>query len=257
MIGILDSGLGGLSVLREIHRLLPQHSFLYIADSAWCPYGAKSYDQIHTRVTTLVDHLIQHGAELIVIACNSATIACVEYLRANYLIPIVGMEPGVKPASQITTNGKVGVFATEASLAGAKFHRLLNTHAQDIEVITQPCPDFVTLVESGTLTGPAVEAAIQQYITPMIDADTIVLGCTHYPFLKNTIAQLYPDKHLIDTGTAVAKQVQRKLPTTQRITAPPQQLFLTTGSATHASQLLPQLCPEFSAHQFSTLSENT
>lgn len=251
MIGILDSGLGGLSVLNEIHRLMPDRSFLYLADSAWCPYGNKSYSEIQKRVSSLVDYLLAEGAEIIVIACNSATIACVEYLRANYLVPIVGMEPGVKPAAQATRNGVIGVLATEASLAGEKFHRLLDHHAQDVQVITQPCPDFVTLVEAGELKGQAVTEAIERYVQPMHHADTIVLGCTHYPFLKAEIAELYPDKKLIDTGEAVAQQVYRKSP--QQEDRDRTRRFQTSGDPKHASERLKALCPQFAIMDFEPL----
>ncbi len=245
MIGILDSGLGGLSVLNEIQRLLPHQPLHYIADSAWCPYGTKSYSEIQSRVTTLVDYLLHQGAEVIVIACNSATIACVEFLRTQYLVPIVGMEPGVKPAALQSRNGIIGVMATEASLAGEKFHRLLTAHAQHVQVITQPCPDFVTLVEAGTLHGAAVEDAIHRYIAPMITADTIVLGCTHYPFLKPCIQSLYPQKALIDTGTAVAREVARRLPASPSTGQPPVHTFQTSSpSPHHATSLLPTLCPQ-------------
>ena len=253
MIGILDSGLGGLSVLNEIHRLLPQHSTHYLADSAWCPYGNKSYEQIQERVTTLVDYLLSQGAEIIVIACNSATIACVEYLRANYLVPIVGMEPGVKPAAQASKNGIIGVLATEASLAGEKFHRLLSNHAKGVQVITHPCPDFVTLVEGGELSGSEVDKAIKLYMAPISDADTVVLGCTHYPFLKESIARLYPEKTLIDTGAAVAQQVARKVQLAED--AQPKHTFQTSGDSKQATELLESLCPQFLNVDFSELAE--
>jgi len=252
MIGILDSGLGGLSVLNEIHRLLPNYSTHYLADSAWCPYGNKSYTQIQSRVTTLVDYLIEQGADIIVIACNSATIACVEYLRANYLIPIVGMEPGVKPAAKLSKNGTIGVMATEASLAGEKFHRLVSNHAQGVHVITQPCPNFVTLVEKGEFDTPSVDTAIRQYMAPMIEADTIVLGCTHYPFLKPRIEALYPDKNIIDTGTAVAQQVVRKVPSNS--SAPTTHTFQTSADPDYTTKLLTLLSPQFSNLQFKELS---
>ncbi len=255
MIGILDSGLGGLSVLNEIHRILPQYSLHYIADSAWCPYGSKSYEQIQERVTLLVDYLISQGAEIIVIACNSATIACVEYLRAIYPLPIVGMVPGVKPAVKLSQNGIIGVFATEASLAGEKFHRLVSTHAHDVQVITHPCPDFVTLVEAGQLEGNNTDEAIHRYMQPMTEADTIVLGCTHYPFLKKRIASLYPHKQLVDTGEAVAEQVERRLDTI----APTKATFTfqTSGDPAQATQALSTLCPAIPTSAFSPFEEST
>lgn len=244
MIGILDSGLGGLSVLNEIKKILPHKSLSYYGDSAWCPYGSKTYPQIQERVSKIVDLFISEGAEIIVIACNSATIACVEYLRTIYPIPIVGMEPGVKPAVKATKTGNIGVFATEASLAGEKFHRLLSTHAEGVRVITRPCPKFVTLVEAGKLEGSDVAEIVHEYTAPLVSerVDTLVLGCTHYPFLKKTISKLYPDLNIIDTGKAVAMQVSRKLlnvTENQSINV----VFRTSNDAKHATSLLPKLCP--------------
>ena len=244
MIGILDSGLGGLSVLNEIQMLLPHESLIYFGDSAWCPYGTKTYPEIQERVSIIVDLLIERGAEIIVIACNSATIACVEHLRSVYPIPIIGMEPGVKPAAQITETGNIGVFATEASLAGEKFHRLLSSHAKGVKVITQPCPDFVTLVERGILEGLEVEKAIHQYMRPLIaeNVDTVVLGCTHYPFLKMSLLKLYPNLKVIDTGQAVARQVQRKLHLSKEKLNTPH-LIITSGKKEAIIQLIPTLSP--------------
>jgi len=249
-IGILDSGVGGLSVLLEIQKQLPHHNLHYIGDSAWCPYGNKPAEQIQQRVFAISDHLIKNGATLIVVACNSATINAVEALRANYPIPFVGMEPAVKPAAALTKSGTIGILATEASIAGEKFHNLLATHAspKGITVITQPCPDFVTLVEKGTLTGPEVETAIHQYATPMIQsgADTLVLGCTHYPFLKQTIQKIVGNHiHIIDTGQAVAKRTQSLAPQTNNST--PSIHIQTTGPLKTLNNLLPTLCPNITA----------
>ena len=256
MIGILDSGLGGLSVLNDINHLMPKQSLCYVGDSASCPYGSKSYEKIQERVTTIVDFLISQGAEIIVIACNSATIACVEALRSVYPIPIIGMEPGVKPAAQITKTGKIGVFATEVSLAGAKFHKLVSNHAQGVEVITQPCPKFVTLVEKGSLRGNNVESAIREYTEPMLarNVDTIVLGCTHYPFLKPEIERLYPNLQIIDTGKAVAKQTGRK---TRDLTESIEtsHSFFTSSNSAEASELLYKLSPQFKPLKFQILPQ--
>lgn len=246
MIGIIDSGVGGLSVLREIHARLPDRSLAYIGDSAWCPYGSKSFDLIQKRVIVLADYLIYLGAEMIVVACNSATIAAVEALRANYPIPFVGMEPGVKPAAAVTQTHTIGVLATEASLSGEKFHRLLSNHAFDLRVITQSCPKFVELVERGILEGPEVDDAIKEYTSGMIaeGADTLILGCTHYPFLKPALKAALPTHiKLIDTGSAVAKQVEKQNP---RPSSKPRIQILTTGAKEELDRLLPILCPELS-----------
>lgn len=248
MIGILDSGLGGLSVFNEIRNLLPSVSLSYFGDSDWCPYGNKPYEEIQQRVSKIVDLFLTEGVEIIVIACNSATIACVEHLRSVYPVPIIGMEPGVKPAAQITESGNIGVFATEASLAGEKFHTLLSNHAQGVRVITTPCPEFVTLVEAGKLSGEQVETAIHKYTAPLLSekVDTLVLGCTHYPFLKKEISALYPSLNIIDTGEAVALQVQRKLPSSPVSDQSPTYLFRTSGDPDLATSVKEQLCPGLS-----------
>ncbi|MEM9281161.1 MAG: glutamate racemase [Verrucomicrobiota bacterium] len=244
-IGILDSGVGGLSVLKEIRTRLPRASLHYVGDSEWCPYGNKPPEQICERVTSIADYLIGYGADLLVIACNSATIHAVGPLRALYPIPIVGMEPGVKPAAEQTQSGVIGVLATEASIAGEKFHQLVNRHAEGIKVITCPCPRFVELVESGQLEGPEVDAAVSEVLTPLLamEADVIVLGCTHYPFLSSAIEQQLPDEVvLIDTGPAVADRVVDQIPTLSNVSKEsPQIIIETTGSLGLLNELLPSV----------------
>ncbi len=247
-IGILDSGVGGLSVLRELHQRLPGVAMHYVGDSDWCPYGNKSPEEIRDRVTVIADYLLNHGANILVIACNSATIHAVGSLRANYPIPIVGMEPGVKPAAERTRSGVIGVLATEASIAGEKFHQLLNNHADGVTVITQPCPRFVELVEAGIVSGPDAEAAVSEALTPLIeaDADVIVLGCTHYPFLGKVIEHLLPSSAtIIDTGPAVADRVVSLISGVSEVHNNPSEILIeTTGDLEHLDLVLPQLIPE-------------
>ncbi len=211
---MLDSGVGGWSVLVEVDRLLPQVPIHYVGDSAWCPYGTKSPEQICERVFALTDYLLAGGATMIVVACNSATIHAVGALRAAYPVPIIGMEPGVKPAAELTVSGIVGVLATEASIAGEKFHQLVHTHAAGVRVITRTCPRFVELVEAGQLEGSEAEAAVAEALDPLLEAgaDVIVLGCTHYPFLRPLIEVGLPEGvRLVDTGPAVARRVVQVL----------------------------------------------
>lgn len=213
-IGILDSGVGGLSVLNEICQRLPALQVHYVADSAWCPYGNKTQEAIQKRVFFLTEHLLKKGCGLIVIACNSATIAAIEALRSHYPIPFTGMEPAIKPAVKITNTGVIGVLATQASLTGEKFHKLLHSHGQGVRVITRACPRFVEFVERGELSGKKVEQAIKDYTAEMLEAkaDTLVLGCTHYPFLRKKIEQVVGSNiKIIDTGEAVAKRTQQLL----------------------------------------------
>ena len=245
---MLDSGVGGLSVLREIHELLPGHSVHYVGDTAWCPYGTKSFEEIIARTSQLSDELIARGAELIVLACNSATIAAIESLRAEYPIPFIGMEPGVKPAAALTKSNLIGVLATEVSLRGDKFHHLVSTHAHDLRVITQPCPRFVELVEAGILEGPEVDSAIDEYALPLVEAgaDVLILGCSHYPFLKSALKNaLPPDIRFVDTGGAIARRVQsHSLPEDHQPTIQIQ----TTGNPVAFNRLLPLLAPGLPAN---------
>lgn len=247
MIGVIDSGVGGLSVLREIRAQLPDQDLTYIGDTAWCPYGTKSFSEICVRTFRLTDELIAKGAEIIVVACNSATIVAIQSLRAQYPIPFIGMEPGVKPAANFTKSGTIGVLATEASLAGEKFHHLLAQHANDLKVITRPCPKFVDLVEEGILTGPAVDAAIEEYTADMLAAraDVVILGCSHYPFLKPALENKLPDHiRFIDTGSAIARRVSDH---TLTPSGRPRTEILTTGDPSKMDHLLKLLTPELKA----------
>lgn len=213
-IGIFDSGVGGLSVLREIRRLLPGENLLYYADSGHCPYGGKSPEQIHARAVAITDELLAAGAKLIVVACNTATIAAIERLRATYPLSFVGIEPAIKPAVAQTRSGVVGVLATGAALAGDKFLKLHAQHGTQVRVITQPCPGLVEFVERGELEGAALRALLKRYVEPLLSdgADTLVLGCTHYPFLRPALSELVGAQvTLLDTGAAVARQTQRVL----------------------------------------------
>lgn len=245
-IGILDSGVGGLSVLTEIRKLLPSSPVHYVGDSAWCPYGNKDPEVIRSRVMDITDYLIGRGAGIIVIACNSATIHGVGDLRATYPIPIVGMEPGVKPAAEQSRAATVGVLATEASIAGEKFHQLVSNHAKGVKVITRPCPRFVELVEAGTLSGEEVDSAVEEALQPILEAgaDVVVLGCTHYPFLRASIEKHLPEGvSLIDTGPAVARRVQSQLLITGQQESDGPILVETTGELDLLKKLLPSLLP--------------
>lgn len=240
-VGILDSGVGGLSVLREIRNRLPDLDLHYIGDSAWCPYGVRSSEEICGRVGKIVDYLLTQEVSLIVLACNSATIHAVEWLRNIYTVPFVGMEPGVKPASAATKSGVIGVLATEASIAGEKFHRLVDSTAHGVTVITQPCPKFVEMVERGILEGPAVDDAIHEYTDQIVDkgADVVVLGCTHYPFLRESIRRILPDSvTIIDTGEAVARRVASLL---EEATGSGETVIETTGDLELWNQVVPVL----------------
>ncbi|HVC77153.1 MAG TPA: glutamate racemase [Candidatus Micrarchaeaceae archaeon] len=213
-IGVLDSGMGGISVLNAMRSLLPAERFVYVADSGHVPYGPKPAEYIQVRCDLIARFLIERGAKALVIACNTATAAAAEQLRATYSVPVIGMEPAVKPASAATKRGVVGVLATSGTLASARFAALLDRFAGGIRVITQPAPELVLLVESGDLDSREARAACEIAVRPLLDggADVIVHGCTHFPFLKPLIADLAgPEVIQIDTGAAVARHLKSML----------------------------------------------
>jgi len=214
-VGVMDSGVGGLSVLAEIQRLLPNESLLYVADCGHVPYGEKSPDYIRQRCRRIAEFFRAQGAKAMVLACNTATVAAVADLRELYPDwPLVGMEPAVKPAAAATRVGVVGVLATTGTLQSAKFAALLDRFANDVRVVTQPCPGLVELIETGDLSSPQLRQLLIAYVQPLLAAgcDTLILGCTHYPFLRPLLAEMVPsDVAIIDTGAAVARQLQRLL----------------------------------------------
>lgn len=211
----MDSGVGGLSVLAEIQRLLPNESLLYVADCGHVPYGEKSPEYIRQRCRVIADFFQKQGAKAMVLACNTATVAAVADLRGLYpQWPLVGMEPAVKPAAAATRSGVVGVLATTGTLQSAKFAALLDRFASDVQVITQPCPGLVECIEAGDLQSPRLRELLAGFVMPLLAAgcDTLILGCTHYPFLRPLLAGMVPaDVAIIDTGAAVARQLQRLL----------------------------------------------
>ncbi|MFL9811904.1 glutamate racemase [Stutzerimonas sp. VN223-3] len=214
-IGVFDSGVGGLSVLREIRSRLPQESLLYLADSGYVPYGEKSPEFIRQRCRSIASFLLGQGAKALVLACNTATAAGIAELRELYpQLPLVGMEPAVKPAAQATRSGVVGVLATTGTLKSAKFAALLDRFASDVRVITQPCPGLVECIEAGELDAPATRALLESYVHPLIEqgCDTVILGCTHYPFIKPLLIEMLPATvTLVDTGAAVARHLETVL----------------------------------------------
>jgi glutamate racemase len=213
-IGVFDSGVGGISVLKHIRALMPHEHLLYVADSQFAPYGNKSPEFIQARAIWIAAFLKAKGVKAIVVACNTATAASVDLLRQQYHLPIIGMEPAVKPAAAATKTGVVGVLATSGMLKSAQFAALLEHYGQQVQVVTQACHGLVECVERGELDAPATKDLLAGYIKPLIDAgaDTIVLGCTHYPFVRPLIEVLVgKDVALIDTGAAVARELKRRL----------------------------------------------
>ncbi|MCB5185076.1 glutamate racemase [Methylobacillus gramineus] len=214
-IGIFDSGVGGISVLRHIRSALPHEHLAYYADSHFAPYGTKSPEMIAERSFYLADFLIrQAGVKALVVACNTATAAAVGLLRQHYSLPVIGMEPAVKPAVLATKTGVVGVLATSGTLKSAQFAALLESYGQDIQIVTQAGHGLVECVERGELDNESVRHLLRQYLEPLLaqGVDTLVLGCTHYPFLSGAIREIVGnDVTLIETGAAVAKQLGKRL----------------------------------------------
>jgi glutamate racemase len=248
-IGVMDSGVGGISVLKHIHALLPNEHLIYAADSKHAPYGNKTPQQIESRVFSTSKFLLAHGAKALVVACNTATAAAISALRDKYAflnIPIIGMEPAVKPAAAASSNGKIGVLATVGTLKSAQFAALLEKHGQHVQVFTQGCEGLVECIERGELSTANTYALLEKYCMPLLEqhVDTIVLGCTHYPFIKEAIQTIVgPKIHLIDTGAAVASQLQRKL-TEHQMLAPahtPTITFYTNSTAPNAAHVIKAL----------------
>lgn len=213
-VGVFDSGIGGISVLRAIHASLPQLDLLYVADTAHAPYGSLQGAVIRQRARRITEFLFQQGAEAVVLACNSATAAAVQTLRRIYPGPLVGMEPAIKPALQRTRTGRIGVLATEVTLESERFHRLLLRWSAHAELMPQPCPDLVREVESGNWEGPRMRSLLASYIHPLLaaDADTLVLGCTHYHFLKPLLSRIAgSETAILDPSYPVARQLARVL----------------------------------------------
>ncbi|MFI8735113.1 glutamate racemase [Ectopseudomonas toyotomiensis] len=249
-VGVFDSGVGGLSVLREIRQLLPNESLLYVADSGHVPYGEKSAEYIRERCVLITEHLLAQGAKALVLACNTATAAAGAELRERYpQLPIVGMEPAVKPAAAATRSGVVGVLATTGTLKSAKFAALLDRFASDVRVITQPCPGLVECIEAGALQASATREMLQGYVAPLLaeGCDTLILGCTHYPFLRPLLGELVPPSvTLIDTGAAVARQLQRLLAQHDMLATAPAQAtcYWSSGNTAQLCRVLPILLNE-------------
>lgn len=249
-IGVFDSGAGGLSVLRQIHALLPQESLLYAADTAHIPYGDKTPAYVRERVNVVAERLIALGAKALVVACNTATAAAVESLRQRFAIPVIGMEPGVKPAVEYSKSGVVGILATEGMVRSNRMVELVQRFAHGREVIIQPCPGLVEQVERNALQTPETARLLQMYLSPILDrgADTLVLGCTHYPFLLPVISRLVrAEMQVIDTAPAIARQLQAQLQQHGLLSTSMdkgQIRFFTTGAVAEQAQLFSRLWDE-------------
>jgi glutamate racemase len=214
-VGIFDSGVGGLSVLREIHALLPAQPLYYIADQAHVPYGKRKLSEIRDFSFAITDFFISIGIQIVVVACNTASAAALNDLREEYpQLTFIGMEPAVKPASQKTHNGNVGVLATPATFQGKLYNTLVEKFAKDVNIFTNTCPGLVEAIEAGKLSNHSTKTILKEVLLPMIEkgVDTIVLGCTHFPFVVPAIKDIVgPNIGVIDPSPAIAKRVSSLL----------------------------------------------
>jgi len=253
-IGVFDSGIGGLSVLRHVHALLPSEELLYFADSGFAPYGEKPEAIIVERVLSIAAFLQNFHVKALVVACNTATAAAISALRSYYPhLQVVGVEPGLKPAAAITKSGVVGVLATTSTLASEKFQKLQQqiTDAGDVRIIAQACNGLVDQIEKGELNSRVTAELVERYVTPLLkqNVDTLVLGCTHYPFVQPLIDHVAKSVGhsviQVDTGEPVARQLQRLLIQHSLLreasTTPNEILAFTSGSRTALETAFHQL----------------
>ena len=245
-IGVFDSGVGGLSVLRAIRAALPAENLVYVADSGHAPYGDKSEAHIIERTLTVSNWLAVSGVKAITVACNTATVVAIRHLREQTHIPVVAIEPAIKPAANTTRSGVVGVLATTQTLQSESVARLCIEHGEGKRILLQACPGWVEAVEQADLHSPQTEALLRQFVVPLMDqgVDTLVLGCTHYPFLRNTLQRIVGDDVvLIDPAVAVATELTRRLGNDRRMDE--QHIgttrFFTTGDVLHVQQVVAHL----------------
>lgn len=264
-IGVFDSGVGGLSVFRQIRCDLPRETLLYVADSGYAPYGNKPAHFIVQRSFAITQFLLEQGAKAVVVACNTATAAAIAQLRQHFSIPIIGIEPALKPAVAKTRSGVVGILATGNTVRSDKFAALLDRHGQHTRVLVQPCPGLADCVERGELSGSRPRTLLKRYLEPLLaeSVDTLVLGCTHYPFLIPLIQELVGSSiAILDPSPAVARQLLRRLETAELLAerntfggeryftsgAPEQTLpvmiHLLGRTVTIETFLVPYMCPD-------------
>jgi glutamate racemase len=259
-IGIFDSGIGGLTVLRAIHQLMPEEPLLYLADQAHVPYGPRSLGEVRQFSEAITRYLLDQGARIVVVACNTASAAALKYLRQSFPeVPFVGMEPAVKPAAEHTRSGVVGVLATPATFQGELYASVVERFGQGVHLLQHTCPGLVQQIENGALDSGETRHILEDALQPMLNQgiDTVVLGCTHYPFVIPLIQEIAgPNVRVIDPAPAVARQVQRLLvasnlleldaPIQETVLKKPQHLihFITTGDPERLESMLPTLLGE-------------
>ena len=251
LIGVFDSGVGGISVLRAIREQMPEESVMYFADQGHVPYGSRSMEQIQDFSEAITRFLLERGAKIIVVACNTASAAALKYLREKFSdVQFVGMEPAVKPAAEHTQTGKVGVLATPATFEGALYASVVERFANGVELFQDTCLGLVQQIEQGKLNGEETRRILERALLPMLEKniDTVVLGCTHYPFVIPLIQQIVgKNVRVIDPAPAVAKQTRRLLEARgfrNKSGSKAEIKFYTSGDADALKYLLPKLLGE-------------
>lgn len=243
-IGFFDSGIGGITIWESVNRLLPNENTIYLADSNNSPYGTKSYDELINISKENVDFLINKKCKLIVVACNTATTNSINFLRESYDLPFIGIEPAIKPAALNTKTGKIGVLATKGTLGSSLFEKTSNIHGNKVEIIEQHGIGLVELIEKGIYSGSKIDSLLKEYLNPMIenDIDKLVLGCTHYPLIKDSIKNIINESiEIIECSEAVALQTERILIKSNLINSDAEKsekLFYTNGDKNVLNSLL-------------------
>ena len=248
-IGLFDSGIGGLTVAAAVRERLPREALVYFGDAANAPYGPRPAAEIVALSRAATEWLLDHGAKIIVVACNTATAAALETLRASYPdTPFVGMEPAVKPAAAATRTGRIGILATQATLGSERYHRLAERFANTSLVLEDPCLGLVPRIEAGGWEDPETEKLLRHIMDPMLEAgiDTLVLGCTHYPLVRPLIEAIAgPEVRIIDPAPAVARQTERLLTEHKRYlpadSVPQPDVFYSSGTTGAMERVLGEL----------------
>ena len=246
-IGVFDSGVGGLSILKGINNLLPNEDLLYVGDIKYSPYGDKSIDFIEQRAVDICEFLIAKGVKAIIVACNTATVSVVQRLRTLYTLPIIGVEPAVKPAAISSRSGQVGVLSTERTLTSTNFKALIAKHGKQVNFTVVACHGLVEQIERLQLESDKTRDLLDHYLQPLLgkNIDVLVLGCTHYPFIKPLLKQMLPANIIIlDTAEPVAKEVKRRLMTAGVLNnqqQPGQVNFYSSGCSSNASKVISNL----------------
>lgn len=253
-VGVFDSGVGGLTILRAVREALPHEDLIYVADSAHLPYGEKPAEFVLGRAVAITGFMVEQGVKAMLVACNTATAAALGTLRMRFALPFIGVEPAVKPAASATCSGVIGVLATPTTLASERFRALLGRFAGNARVLQQPCTGLAAHIERGYIDDEATEALVRVFVEPLLaaGADVIVLGCTHYPFVSHIVQRIAgPHVTVIENGTAVAKELARQL-AAQGIRKPSgagRQTFWFSGAPAEAERVLARLwAPEVRVH---------